>query len=94
MIGLEMPFFKTLYLDLSQALTFFAIIKNRIYRPARNCKISPKLMVEIMSMSIDSVFVHKMWDDKELSKMVDGGVPFAMLSDTGGKAGKTYGVFD
>ena len=45
-------------------------------------------------MSIDSVFVHKMWDDKELSKMVDGGVPFAMLSDAGGNVGKVYGVFD
>ena len=27
-------------------------------------------------MSIDSVFVHKMWNDNELSKMVEGGVPF------------------
>jgi len=45
-------------------------------------------------MSIDSMFVHKMWDDNELSKMVDGGVPFPMLSDAGGKVGKAYGVFD
>lgn len=45
-------------------------------------------------MSIDSVFVHKMWDEKELAKMVAGGVPFPMLSDTGGKVGKVYGVFD
>lgn len=45
-------------------------------------------------MSIDSVFVHKMWNDHELSKMVDGGVPFPMLSDTGGKVGRVYGVFD
>jgi peroxiredoxin (alkyl hydroperoxide reductase subunit C) len=45
-------------------------------------------------MSIDSVFVHKMWDDKELAKMVDGGVPFPMLSDAGGRVGKAYGVFD
>ena len=45
-------------------------------------------------MSIDSVFVHKMWDDKELSKMVEGGVPFPMLSDAGGKVGKVYGVFN
>jgi peroxiredoxin (alkyl hydroperoxide reductase subunit C) len=45
-------------------------------------------------MSIDSVFVHKMWDDHELSKMVDGGVPFPMLSDTGGKVGRAFGVFD
>jgi alkyl hydroperoxide reductase subunit AhpC len=43
-------------------------------------------------MSIDSMFVHKMWDDHELSKMVDGGVPFPMLSDAGGKVGKLFGV--
>ncbi len=45
-------------------------------------------------MSIDSVFVHKMWNDNELSKMVDSGVPFPMLSDAGGRVGKVYGVFD
>ena len=45
-------------------------------------------------MSIDSVFVHKMWNDNELSKMVKGGVPFPMLSDTGGKVGTAYGIFD
>jgi alkyl hydroperoxide reductase subunit AhpC len=50
--------------------------------------------VEILSMSIDSVFVHKMWNDNELAKMVKGGVPFPMLSDTGGKVGRVYGVFD
>ena len=35
-----------------------------------------------------------MWNDHELSKMVDGGVPFPMLSDAGGEIGKLYGVFD
>jgi alkyl hydroperoxide reductase subunit AhpC len=45
-------------------------------------------------MSIDSMFVHKMWDDHELSKMVDGGVPFPMLSDAGGKVGKLFGVYN
>ncbi len=45
-------------------------------------------------MSIDSMFVHKMWNDNELSRMVDGGVPFPMLSDTGGRVGKAYGVYD
>ncbi len=44
-------------------------------------------------MSIDSVFVHKMWNDHELSKMVAGGVPFPMLSDTGGKVGTAYGIY-
>ncbi len=45
-------------------------------------------------MSVDSHFVHKMWQDNELSKMVEGGAPFPMLSDGGGKVGKVYGVYD
>lgn len=45
-------------------------------------------------MSIDSMFVHKMWNDDELSKMVKGGIPFPMMSDAGGRVGKAYGVFD
>jgi len=45
-------------------------------------------------MSVDSHFVHKMWNDHELSKMVKGGVPFPMLSDGGGKVGAAYGVYD
>ena len=40
------------------------------------------------------MFVHKMWDDHELAKMVDGGVPFPMLSDAGGKVGKLFGVYN
>jgi len=44
-------------------------------------------------VSVDSVFVHKMWNDNELSKMVGGGVPFAMVSDAGGKVGRAYGVY-
>lgn len=40
------------------------------------------------------MFVHKMWDDEELSKMVEGGVPFPMLSDSGGKVGRVYGIYD
>jgi peroxiredoxin (alkyl hydroperoxide reductase subunit C) len=35
-----------------------------------------------------------MWDDHELSKMVKGGVPFPMLSDSGGKVGTAFGVYD
>jgi peroxiredoxin (alkyl hydroperoxide reductase subunit C) len=45
-------------------------------------------------MSIDSVFVHKMWNDNELSKMVNGGIPFPMLSDAGGRVGTAYGIYD
>ncbi len=52
------------------------------------------LGVEILSLSTDSRFVHKIWQEQELSKMVDGGVPFPMLSDGGGKIGAVYGVYD
>lgn len=45
-------------------------------------------------MSVDSIFVHKMWNDHEISKMVEGGVPFPMLSDGGGKVGAAYGIYD
>ncbi len=40
------------------------------------------------------MFVHKIWNDEELSKMVNGGVPFPMLSDPGGKIGKIYGIYN
>ncbi len=50
--------------------------------------------VQALSVSVDSRFVHKMWQEHELSKMVDGGVPFPMLSDSGGRVGTAYGVYD
>jgi peroxiredoxin (alkyl hydroperoxide reductase subunit C) len=52
------------------------------------------LGTEVLSVSTDSRFVHKIWQEEELSKMVDGGVPFPMLSDAGGKIGEIYGVYD
>jgi alkyl hydroperoxide reductase subunit AhpC len=50
--------------------------------------------VEVMAMSTDSRFVHKIWQEEELSKMVEGGVPFPMISDAGGRIGTVYGVYD
>lgn len=35
-----------------------------------------------------------MWNEHELSKMVEGGVPFSMLSDSGGNVGTLYGIYD
>ena len=35
-----------------------------------------------------------MWDEEELSKMVEGGIPFPMVSDSGGHVGRAYGVYD
>jgi len=53
-----------------------------------------ELDVEVLSISVDSIFVHKMWNDHELSKMVQDGIPFPMLADQGGDVGRLYGVFD
>ena len=47
-----------------------------------------------MSVSTDSRFSHKVWQEVELSKMVEGGVPYPMLSDQGGRVGSVYGVYD
>jgi peroxiredoxin (alkyl hydroperoxide reductase subunit C) len=53
-----------------------------------------KLGVEVISVSVDSHFVHKMWDENELNKMVKGGVPFHMAADQAGNVGRAYGVWD
>jgi peroxiredoxin (alkyl hydroperoxide reductase subunit C) len=52
------------------------------------------LGVQVLSVSTDSHFTHKIWQEEELSKMVEGGVPFPMLSDGGGRIGTVYGVYD
>jgi peroxiredoxin (alkyl hydroperoxide reductase subunit C) len=50
--------------------------------------------VQVLSVSTDSHFTHKIWQEEELSKMVEGGVPWPMLSDPGGRIGQIYGVYD
>ncbi len=53
-----------------------------------------ELGVEVLSVSVDSVFVHKVWNDQELSKMINKDIPFAMLSDQNGDIGTMYGIYD
>lgn len=50
--------------------------------------------MQVLAASTDSRFVHKVWQEQELSKMVEGGVPFPMLSDAGGRIGTVYNVYD
>ena len=52
------------------------------------------LGVDVISVSVDSIFTHKMWNDHELVKMVDGGIPWMMATDAAGYVGKVYGVYD
>ncbi len=53
-----------------------------------------ELGVEVISVSVDSQFVHKVWNDQELSKMAERDVPFHMASDGPGNVGRIYGVYD
>ena len=50
--------------------------------------------MQVLSLSTDSHYTHKVWHDEELSKMVEGGIPWPMLSDAGGRIGTLYGVYD
>ena len=43
---------------------------------------------------MDSQFVHKVWNDTEISKIAGVDVPFPMLSDSSGAIGEQYGVYD
>lgn len=48
----------------------------------------------MLSVSVDSVFVHKVWNDIELSKMIGHDIPFMMCSDQDGSIGRAYGIYD
>jgi peroxiredoxin (alkyl hydroperoxide reductase subunit C) len=53
-----------------------------------------ELGVQVLSASTDSRFSHKIWQEEELSKMLEGGFPFPMISDQSGKIGSIFGVYD
>lgn len=53
-----------------------------------------KLGVEILSVSVDSQYVHKIWDNEELAKIANKNIPYPMLSDSTGDLGRLYGVYD
>ncbi len=52
-----------------------------------------KLGVQVLGISMDSIYVHKMWDEQEISKMTREKMPFPLLADTCGEIGKSYGVY-
>ncbi len=53
-----------------------------------------ELGVKVLAVSTNSHFVHKVWQEAELSKMVEGGFPWPMLADTTGSLGRLYGVYE
>jgi len=52
------------------------------------------LGVEVLGISVDSTYVHQAWQEHELSKMVDGGLPYPMVTDKAGSIGEHYLVYD
>ncbi len=61
---------------------------------AANYEKLQELGTEVISVSVDSQFVHKVWNDVELSKMAKKDIPFHMASDGPGNVGKIFGVYD
>jgi len=61
---------------------------------AANYEKLQNLGVEVISISVDSQFIHKVWNDQELSKMAKKDIPFHMASDGGGAVGTLYGVYE
>lgn len=52
------------------------------------------LGVEVLAVSTDSRFTHKIWQEEELSKMNPGGVLYPLVSDPAGQIGTEFGVYD
>mgnify|MGYP005846135753 FL=1 len=50
--------------------------------------------MQVLAVSTNSHFVHKVWQENELSKMIEGGFPWPMVADTTGAIGRMYGVYD
>jgi NADH-dependent peroxiredoxin subunit C len=50
--------------------------------------------VSVLAISVDSPHVHKAWQEHELSKMVEGGLSYPMVSDRAGRIGEKYLVYD
>lgn len=48
----------------------------------------------MVTVSVDSYYVHKIWNDFELVKMVEGGAPYQMGADQNGQMGREYGVYN
>jgi peroxiredoxin (alkyl hydroperoxide reductase subunit C) len=53
-----------------------------------------RLNAEILAISVDSVYSHKIWNEIELSNMAGVGMPFPMLTDENGSIGRAYDVYD
>ncbi len=73
---------------------FTFVCPTELTQLANKYKEMKELGVEVLAISTDTHFTHKAWQDHELSKLVEGGLPYPMLSDANGRIGRLYGVYD
>lgn len=73
---------------------FTFVCGTEVSAVASNYEEFEKLGVEVLSVSVDSQYVHKIWDEQELSKIANRNIPYPMLSDSTGEIGRMYGVYD
>jgi peroxiredoxin (alkyl hydroperoxide reductase subunit C) len=53
-----------------------------------------ELGAEVLAASVDSVTTHQDWQKRELSRLVEDGALYPMISDPEGKIGRLFGVYD
>jgi len=73
---------------------FTFVCATEVSAAAENYEAFQALGVEVVTISVDSPYVHKAWMQQELEKMSANPVKFPMLSDVSGKIGTAYGVYD
>lgn len=73
---------------------FTFVCGTEVSAVAANIAEFEKLGVQVASVSVDSPFVHKIWDENELAKIVGNPIPFPMVSDSSGAIGELFGVYD
>ena len=73
---------------------FTFVCPTELTQLANSYKELQELGVEVLAISTDTHFTHKAWQDHELSKLVEGGLPYPMLSDANGRIGRMYEVYD
>ena len=73
---------------------FTFVCATEVSAAAENQEAFAALGVNVLTISVDSPYVHKAWMAQELDKMSGHPVKFPMASDVSGKIGTLYGVYD
>ena len=73
---------------------FTFVCATEVSAAAENYGAFKALGAEVLTVSVDSPYVHKAWLEQEVQKMSTLAVEFPMVSDVSGKIGTLYGVFD